>query len=78
MTAGCVARIRLPLPALGVGTDSEGDPPGISSPSLALLSVSFFRRILGLLQTGPFAGVNEETAKNIRKVCRWRLSAVGF
>jgi hypothetical protein len=38
----------------------------------------FFRRTLGLLQTGPFAGINEETAKNIRKVCRWRLSAVGF
>jgi len=38
----------------------------------------FFRRTLGLLQTGPLAGVNEETAKNIRKVCRWRLSAVGF
>ena len=28
--------------------------------------------------TGPFAGINEETAKNIRKVCRGRLSAVGF
>ena len=38
----------------------------------------FFRRTLELLQTGPFAGINEETAKNIRKVCRWRLSAVGF
>ena len=36
----------------------------------------FFRRTLGLLQTGPLAGVNEETAKNIRKVCRWRLSAI--
>jgi hypothetical protein len=36
----------------------------------------FFRRILGLLQTGPFAGINEETAECIRKVCRWRLVAV--
>jgi hypothetical protein len=36
----------------------------------------FFRRTLELLQTGPFAGINEETAEYIRKVCRWRLSAV--
>ena len=35
----------------------------------------FFRRTLELLQTGPFAGINEETAEYIRKVCRWRLSA---
>jgi len=36
----------------------------------------FFRRTLELLQTGPFAGINEETAEYIRKVCRWRLSVV--
>ncbi len=36
----------------------------------------FFRRTLELLQTRPFAGINEETAEYIRKVCRWRLSAV--
>ena len=36
----------------------------------------FFRRTLELLQTGPFAGSNEETAEYIRKVCRWRLSAI--
>ena len=36
----------------------------------------FFRRTLELLSTGPFAGINEETAEYIRKVCRWRLSAV--
>src|SRR6478736_5698755 len=36
----------------------------------------FFRRTLELLQTGPFAGINEETAEYIRKVCRWRLSAI--
>jgi hypothetical protein len=29
-----------------------------------------------LLQTGPFAVINEETAEYIRKVCRWRLSVV--
>ncbi len=36
----------------------------------------FFRRTLELLQTRPFAGINEETADYIRKVCRWRLSVV--
>jgi hypothetical protein len=36
----------------------------------------FFRRTLELLSTGPSAGINEETAEYIRKVCRWRLSAV--
>jgi hypothetical protein len=36
----------------------------------------FFRRTLELFQTGPFAGINEETAEYIRKVCRWRLSAI--
>jgi len=36
----------------------------------------FFRRTLELLQTRPFAGINEETADYIRKVCRWRVSVV--
>jgi hypothetical protein len=36
----------------------------------------FFGRTLELLQTRPFAGINEETADYIRKVCRWRLSVV--
>jgi len=35
----------------------------------------FFRRTLELVQTGPFTGVDEQTAEHIRKVCRWRLSA---
>jgi hypothetical protein len=34
----------------------------------------FFHRTLELLQSGAFAGINEETAEYIRKVCRWRLS----
>jgi hypothetical protein len=33
----------------------------------------FFSRTLELLQIGHFAGINEETAEYIRKVCRWRL-----
>jgi hypothetical protein len=36
----------------------------------------FFRRTLELLQSRPLAGINEETAEYIRKVCRWRLSVV--
>ena len=36
----------------------------------------FFRRTLEILQTGPFAGMNEETAEYVRKVFRWRLVAV--
>jgi hypothetical protein len=35
----------------------------------------FFRRTLELLQTRLFAGMTEDTAEYIRKVCRWRLSA---
>ena len=34
----------------------------------------FFGRTLELLQTGLFAGMTDETAEYIRKVCRWRLS----
>jgi hypothetical protein len=34
----------------------------------------FFHRTLELFQSGPFTGINEETAEYIRKVCRWRLS----
>jgi hypothetical protein len=29
-----------------------------------------------LLQIGHFAGISEETAEHIRKVCRWRLLTV--
>ena len=36
----------------------------------------FFRRTIELLDTRPFAGINEETGEYIRKVCRWRLSVV--
>ena len=36
----------------------------------------FFRRTLELLQTGPFAEIDDETVEYIRKVCRWRLSTV--
>ena len=34
----------------------------------------FFGRTLEMLQNGLFAGMTEETADYIRRVCRWRLS----
>jgi hypothetical protein len=53
----------------------EGSGRGIFA-EFGLAEHEFFRRTLELLQTGAFAGINAETAENIRKVCRWRLSAV--
>ena len=36
----------------------------------------FFSRTLELLQIGHFGGISDEAAEHIRKVCRWRLTAV--
>ena len=52
-----------------------GSAPDIFA-EFGLAEHEFFGRTLELLQTRPFAGINEETADYIRKVCRWRLSVV--